>query len=60
MSKSDAAKFYGFMLSSLAGLSDDLDANEAPNKAKELIHQLSNICWADFEQRFGNADPFEK
>lgn len=48
------------MLTSIAGLSDDLDANETPKTAKELIQQLSNICWADYEERFWGIDPFEK
>ena len=47
-------EYYLFLLSALRGLQDDLDANEAPEEAKELLRELTATCEEDFIFRFGD------
>lgn len=37
MTDDKSPHYYSLMLNALAGLLDDLDANEAPTEAKELL-----------------------
>ena len=45
-------RYYGAMLSALAGLEDDLDANLAPTEAKSLLHDVLILCQRDYDARF--------
>ena len=47
-----AERYYGEMLSTLMGLKDDLDANLAPQEAKDLLVELIEVCRSDFRLRF--------
>lgn len=42
------------MIGALHGLQDDLDANLAPDEAKETLKELIEICESDFRIRFGD------
>lgn len=48
----DEARYYRLMLNALAGLQDDLDANRAPDEAKELLSELLEVCRSEFRTRF--------
>ena len=50
--KQDAERYYALMLNALSGLQDDLDANWAPEEAKELLSELIAVCRRDYEVRF--------
>lgn len=44
--------YYFMMLNALSGLQDDLDANDAPQEAKEGLREVLQICREDFKARF--------
>ncbi len=55
MDSRTAKHYYAGMLNALAGLEDDLDANDAPAEAKSLLQDVLILCRRDFEQRFTNG-----
>lgn len=46
-------EYYESMLNSLAGIQDDLIANDAPKEAQDLIYRCLNLCKEDFSAKFG-------
>lgn len=52
MGQDEARAFYAVMLNVMAGLQDDLDANDAPQSAKDLLAEALEECWSDFRLRF--------
>lgn len=52
MKQESARGFYLSMLNALSGLRDDLDANECPEEAKELLGKLIEVCEGDFAMKF--------
>ena len=45
-------EYYEIVLSSLAGMEDDLLASEVPMEAVEHVRQALAICSSDFKNRF--------
>jgi len=52
MLKDQAQQFYASMLNVMAGLQDDLDANDAPQSAKDLLAEAIEECRSDYRLRF--------
>ncbi|WP_221234822.1 hypothetical protein [Sphingomonas aerophila] len=52
MPQDEAQSFYASMLNAMAGLQDDLDANEAPQAAKDLLAEALEECRSDYRVRF--------
>jgi hypothetical protein len=46
--------YYLCLLNAVRGLEDDLDANQASDEAKRLLHELIAACEEDFIFRFGD------
>jgi hypothetical protein len=42
------------MLNGLRGLQDDLNANSAPEEAKEMLNEVLEICLSDYRITFGD------
>ena len=49
-----AREYYELMLNALAGLEDDLLANEAPEDAVDHILSALALCTKDFAEKFGS------
>lgn len=45
--------YYSLMMNALSGLEDDLVANLAPQEARDYLRKTIEICWRDYEERFG-------
>jgi len=60
MNNENRRNYYLSMLSALYGLQDDLDANHAPDEAKEMFAEIIEICRSDFNIRFGVSDDPER
>ena len=48
----EAESFYLSMLNALSGVQDDLDANEAPIEARELLRDVITLCRRDYDAKF--------
>jgi hypothetical protein len=48
----DHKRYYLEMLNSLAGVENDLVANEAPFEASEALRVVIRLCTEDFKIRF--------
>lgn len=53
MTDGEAHRYYLSMLNVMAGLQDDLGANDAPETAKALLIELLEECRSDCRVRFG-------
>jgi hypothetical protein len=56
MKDEEAASYYRSMLNALAGLEDDLDANDAPDDAKVYLRNALRVCRLDYARRFGEPE----
>lgn len=56
MSEDRDREYYAMMLNSISGIEDDLGANQAPQRAIDLIRQVHEICSKDYRDRFSDAD----
>jgi hypothetical protein len=52
MDKDKDEQYYLLMLNALAGIEDDLGANQAPKEAINYVRQALDICRRDFTAKF--------